>query len=702
MSAGYQNNYRPDVDGLRALAVLLVIGFHAGPARVPGGFIGVDVFFVISGYLITGILLRNAQHGTLSLIDFYAGRFRRIVPALALVLAATWVFGWVTFTAEEFRNLGRHLLAGATFTSNLLLWREVGYFDGPAEFKPLVHLWSLGVEEQFYLLWPFLLAALLKRRMPVFQITFCLLILSFALNLLIIGNHAAAAFYLLPTRFWELMSGAVLAYVEITNAAATRSSPTCDLRSQVEKRKRLLNNICAAAGLVLILFSSFGFDSKILYPGWFASAPVFGSVLLIRAGPNAWLNRRVFSRKLLVTLGLISYPLYLWHWVFLSIAHIICSGVPTRAVRLCAVAISLVLAYLTWRLVEKPIRKKFNRFPVNRGRASIAIASGVSILLSIGLVGIATEYEQGFAFRWQMPADFVDRQTKDLSDSNIQREITLHPVCADLLKNGKRLDFCHQTNPASPTIALFGDSHAQALFPGFAQALSIRGLGTPLLIGQNGCAPMLGVRVHLKGVPDACLESNKLALEIILTSPSIQNVILVSRGPIYVTGKGFGVSQNWLDLLLEPEATEDAPRPTNLLFKEGTSSMISALEVTGKRVIFMIDTPELGFLPQECIDRPMKKLFVELRQPCAVAYQDVKTRQSEYRRIIGELAAKHPKIQVFDASKTLCDANFCSAIVDGHMLYRDGDHLSSFGSEFFGKALSDFYANAGGLTARGK
>src|SRR5258708_21719246 len=130
MSAGYQNNYRPDVDGLRALAVLLVIGFHAGPARVPGGFIGVDVFFVISGYLITGILLRNAQHGTLSLIDFYAGRFRRIVPALALVLPATWVFGCVTFTAEEFRNLGRHLLAGATFTSNLLLWREEGDFHG--------------------------------------------------------------------------------------------------------------------------------------------------------------------------------------------------------------------------------------------------------------------------------------------------------------------------------------------------------------------------------------------------------------------------------------------------------------------------------------------------------------------------------------------------------------------------------------------
>src|SRR6266849_2672754 len=278
MYARHPNSYRPDIDGLRALAVLLVVGFHLGRGHVPGGFIGVDIFFVISGYLITGLLLRGTQLNTLSLIDFYAGRCRRIIPALALVLAVTWSIGWFAFTPDEYRNLGRHLFAGATFTSNFLLWRESGYFDLAAELKPLLHLWSLGVEEQFYLLWPVLLFTLVKRRLPVSQIILSLLIFSFALNVLFVRNHAASVFYLFPTRFWELMAGAVLAHAEFIKFSEKSSTLASDIPTPPNKPGRFLRNLSATAGLALIFAAVFGLDSTKSYPGWFAAIPVIATV----------------------------------------------------------------------------------------------------------------------------------------------------------------------------------------------------------------------------------------------------------------------------------------------------------------------------------------------------------------------------------------------------------------------------------------
>ena len=694
MHRRHPNTYRPDIDGLRALAVLLVVGFHLGRGQVPGGFIGVDIFFVISGYLITALLLRGSQLNTLSLIDFYAGRCRRIIPALALVLAATWSIGWFAFTPDEYRNLGRHLFAGATFTSNFLLWRESGYFDLDAELKPLMHLWSLGVEEQFYLLWPVLLLALVKRRLPVSQIILSLLIFSFALNILFVRNHAAGVFYLFPTRFWELMAGAALAHSEFIKFSGTSSSSASDFPTPASKSERILRSLGATGGLALIFFAAFGLDSTKAYPGWFAAIPVIATILLIYSGPGAWPNLYVFSKKPVVTLGLISYPLYLWHWSLLSIAHIIDGGALTRAVRISAALISLVLAYLTWRFVEKPVKRMLTKFSTNRHRASIVVAGGISMLLFIGAVGVATDYKEGFTFRMQIQeAELATQLSGEILDIEFRREIQRYPVCFDVLKKGERLNSCYLAKPEPPVVVIIGDSHALVLFLYLAQAFNSRGFGNVMTIMEGGCAPMLGVRSYAKGFPEVCSNSNRRALELILSTPSVRSVILASRGPLYITGKGFGESESRYDWLLESEAARETQPSAKSPFEQGTSNMISALEATGKQVIFVVDVPELGFRSQDCINRPLKNLLSKLREPCAVPYRDVKKRQIEYRGVINELAAHHPKIRVFDATETLCDANLCRGIVNGHILYLDDNHLSRRGSKMVGEALTDFYAN---------
>ncbi|MEZ5488290.1 MAG: acyltransferase [Steroidobacteraceae bacterium] len=212
---GEQPKYRPDVDGLRAIAVLSVLVYHAFPDLLPGGFVGVDIFFVISGFLISGIILTRIQAGTFTFADFYARRIRRIFPALAAVLVACLLAGWLILFPVDYERLGGHVLAGAAFVSNLVLWRESGYFDTSSELKPLLHLWSLGVEEQFYLIWPVLLVLAARFLHRILWAIVAVALLSFAANLLLVGSHASAAFYLPITRFWELMLGSMLAYAQV-------------------------------------------------------------------------------------------------------------------------------------------------------------------------------------------------------------------------------------------------------------------------------------------------------------------------------------------------------------------------------------------------------------------------------------------------------------------------------------------------------
>jgi len=341
------SDYRPDIDGLRAVAVLAVLGFHANLGALRGGFVGVDIFFVISGYLITGLILSALSRGTFTFAEFYTRRINRIFPALLVVLAATAAIGWTILFSREFQLLGKHIFGGAAFISNVILWREAGYFDSPM--KPLLHLWSLAVEEQFYLIWP--LVAWLTWRwrrsaMPV--VIGAVVVISFLLNVLAVSRSmGTAAFYSPVTRFWQIMIGSLLIYFE------TRYQRP--ITRYLEKRPAL--HIGAAIfGIVLLLASLTIVDATTAWPGWYALLPVAGTVMLIAAGPDNWISTKLLANKYMVAIGLISYPLYLWHWPLIVFGRILSDRPVRPLVMMGIVALSFPLALATYRWVEKPIR----------------------------------------------------------------------------------------------------------------------------------------------------------------------------------------------------------------------------------------------------------------------------------------------------------------------------------------------------------
>ncbi|EHP40293.1 acyltransferase 3 [Cupriavidus basilensis OR16] len=288
-------DYRADIDGLRAIAACSIVLFHAFPQALRGGFVGVDVFFVISGYLIGKIILSGVATNTLSFADFYARRIKRIFPALLIVLAACYAFGWVTLLPGDYKELGKHVASGAGFVSNFALWTEAGYFDAAAETKPLLHLWSLGIEEQFYIFWPLLLWLCGRFRINALIPIAAVCIASFALNVLTIHSHPTAAFYSPLSRIWELLIGTLLAYQHLNN------------RSILPGRSA----IKSVLGALLIIVPIASLPQSVAFPGWWALLPTVGTYLMIDAGSQAWLSRRVLATKVFVWFGAISFPLYL-------------------------------------------------------------------------------------------------------------------------------------------------------------------------------------------------------------------------------------------------------------------------------------------------------------------------------------------------------------------------------------------------------
>jgi peptidoglycan/LPS O-acetylase OafA/YrhL len=378
-------NYRPDIDGMRAIAVLAVVANHAFPGRLPGGFIGVDVFFVISGFLISTIIFENLDSGTFTFREFYSRRIRRIFPALIITLVGVLVLGWLLLISEELTQLGKHVAAGAAFLSNFVLQGEAGYFDSSSETKPLLHLWSLGIEEQFYIAWPLILWFAWKRQINLLTITLLLAFASFYLNVQGVKTDPISTFYLPHTRFWELMTGSALAWVTIYlkesklgfRLAIDRLLNRIVFRNPREPDERTLRNFIAIAGSSLLIFGFLVFDKSTTYPGISALIPVLGSLLLIYAGPAAWINQKLLSNKILVWFGLISFPLYLWHWPLISFVWIIEGGVPPTVTRALAVLVAIVLAWATKVFIEQPFR-----FGKERIRLKVLI-----LCLSLSMIG---------------------------------------------------------------------------------------------------------------------------------------------------------------------------------------------------------------------------------------------------------------------------------------------------------------------------
>jgi peptidoglycan/LPS O-acetylase OafA/YrhL len=468
-------SYRPDIDGLRAIAILSVLGFHASPKFIPGGFVGVDIFFVISGFLISGMILSGLHDTTFSFGEFYGRRIRRLFPALICVLSATWVFGWFILLPEEYASLGTHMLAGAGFASNVLISSEVGYFNAPAITKPLIHLWSLGVEEQFYIFFPAILFLIWRRTTASALVLLWLAISSFALNVGLVRNYPSFTFFLPLTRLWEFLIGGALAYSYLYR---TKFS----LLSRFEQFHLPLGELLAAAGLLLLLVSA-GLVRDRAFPGWWALLPAVGAFFLIGTGPNAWINRNILANRLLVFVGLISYPLYLWHWPLLVMGRIVDRGQHPRATTLAAFALAFVMAWLTYRFIERPARAR-STSPVT-SRVTLVLTS---CLVSLALLGFATTQGEGLPSRYPeafrsllAPLTFgVDYSTVDESK-----------------------------NTGGPLLALWGESHAAHLYPGLHRLQNERTFRVTFVRWDN-CPPVNDIPIDDQ---ERCRVSSAAAME---------------------------------------------------------------------------------------------------------------------------------------------------------------------------------------------
>jgi peptidoglycan/LPS O-acetylase OafA/YrhL len=504
-------SYRPDIDGLRALAVLAVVGFHAFPNVIKGGFVGVDIFLVISGFLITGILQKELQNKDLQtknigfwpyIVTFYQRRIARIFPALLTVLAACFAFGWLLLQPVEFKTLGKHLLAGAGFASNLVYWREAGYFDAAAETKTLLHLWSLAVEEQFYLIWPLLLWAAWKLRFKTLWVICVLLVASFVWNVSQIHSHPVATFYSPFTRFWELLAGALLAVLALKKpaVAASKFSP----------------NAQSVFGLLLVVAAIYLLTKDKRFPGWWAVLPVLGSYLIISAGSikgsESWFNRVVLSNRVMVSIGLISYPLYLWHWPVLAFFRGVLLDAPSVGMLLTAVAVSFLLAYLTYWLIEKPLR--FGTFWREKSRLTTSVLLLLMVLVAVA--GYVVYTKNGVSKRFPAQLRSLLDYEYDYGESNGQCMVGIGGNQSQLAP------YCYTKNPAfKKSVALWGDSYTWHLAAALNQRGKLNNIGFNL-IASSGCAPILNADA------DYCQKGNAFVLETLQKQP-FETIVLAGN-----------------------------------------------------------------------------------------------------------------------------------------------------------------------------
>ncbi len=555
------HGYRPDIDGLRAIAVLAVVLFHAGVPGISGGFVGVDIFFVISGYLITSIIAREIASGSFSLLTFYERRTRRIFPALFAMLAASLAVAMAIQLPNELVEFANSLVAAALFVSNIFFWQTTDYFGGPAHVKPLLHTWSLAVEEQFYIVFPLLLMALAKwGRGRTLRVLVPLTALSFALSVFAVSAKPTAAFYLLPTRFWELMVGALLALGAVP---AIRSA--------------FLRDVAGAAGLGLIAIGVFGVSSTTPFPGLAALVPCLGAALIIHSGATGRpASSRLLSTRPLVFVGLISYSLYLWHWPIFAFSRIVQGAPPSGIDAAGLVILSFVLAVLSWRFIERPFRERTwaNRRPELFRMAAV----GMSALLAIGL---AAAQQGGWTSR------HPDYKRPDIAGLKHMRLATCFLKDDQAAGEWAGIGACSAGPAGAPKVLVWGDSFAAHLVPGL-EALAASDVRI-IQVTAGGCPPVLGLapanRPH-------CRAFNDQALALIAHNEP-DAVLISARWEAYV------------------------PRMTDL---DALRRTVAAVRALGPHVIVVSDQPTFDFShPYDAVYRSGKAASVPLPTRAATA-----------------------------------------------------------------------------------
>lgn len=668
-------SYRADIDGLRAIAVLAVVLFHAFPETLPGGFIGVDIFFVISGYLISTIIFRELGNAHFSFSNFYSRRISRIFPSLILVLTATYAMGWGLLLPGEYKQLSFHIFAGAGFFSNFQLWSEIGYFDNTAYTKPLLHLWSLSIEEQFYLIWPLLICSIWKFRKAIPVLITALIAISFAWGLYNLQQDPGAAFYLPQSRIWELLCGAAVAWLETGrtpfNPPDKRANCFTALSLWLSSKPVKTGLACLAFLLILTACIEFGSTPSFHYPGVWAIIPVGTALCLITSGPNTTFHARFLANPVLVWLGKISYPFYLWHWPILSIARISNGGLPGSLARLELILVSLILAWMTYRFFESHIR--FRQFRLKPHLLFL-------VMCTIGGIGFSTFQHAGLPERSVAELNGIILPGTDGAAQGLsQRGCGTHDLATFRL-----IAICEHDKRGPARYALVGDSKAGALYPGLVRTSLENGRWEIL----GGIGPFGSVIPLISNAPELASRQRPIlaAVSTINQTPGISTVVIVSA------------MRNLFNMELHDDYVRDLAQ-SNFFDKayEGLSNTIDQFVTAHKKVVIVIDNPALPET-SDCIVRKstwqeVNALINQDRKKCYISRTLFLNQTKIYRKLLQKVAAKFPgSVQIFDPTDIYCNrkADVCGPFLNGRRLYSDTDHISEYTAGLVGKELNRY------------
>lgn len=640
----HSTKYRPDIDGLRAIAVSAVIFYHAGISLFRSGFVGVDIFFVISGFLIGGILYRETR-SSFSFSDFYARRAKRILPALIAVCLFCVALGYVVLSPKEYSSLSLSTIAALLGISNIRFWMSLGYFNPDAEMDPLLMTWSLGVEEQFYVFFPMLLLLLRSSKKIVVAILILLLsVISFTFSMYTTYNYPMSAFYLIPARAWEMGVGALF--------AITMPMP-------MPGNKKITCEVLAALGLVLICLSTMLFNAQMPFPGLVVLVPVSGTLLVI-AARGSFLNRVVLGSKPMVGIGLISYSWYLWHWPIMAFARICSIGAPSQNIMLGCVLLSFGFAVLSWRYIERPFRTS--------SAPSRRVLWQYGLVLSIVLaLPVAIKIGDGLPFR--SSAEIV------AADNAVNQ--TRHDPC--LVDNGSSPNFssrCVRLGSHTEALAILGDSHAAALGSALRDFAAQSGQDYAILT-KASCRPFERIVVIQRKNPrfaNECRIFMRQSLEFIKNSPSIKYVFISGLwdGPLRNPDERYG-------------DTVPSTRSQVSLFKVGLLDTVQQLSLMGKIVVIVEDTPYW-------INDPVQSIRVRYN-PLRSSLQGI----IDGGETLGEIGSVRPRLAGIDKSivevslltkadimktkDSFCVNEICRYSFSGRSYFSDRSHLSKFGAE---------------------
>lgn len=645
-------DYRPDVDGLRAFAVIAVMLFHAWPGLFGFGIFGVDVFFVISGYLITNIILKDMARGSFSLKKFYQRRILRILPPLVFILFACLLAGFFLLTSGEYARLGANARAGAFFGGNFFLMAEAGYFDVASSLKPLLHLWSLGIEEQFYIVYPFLL--LLAAR---YSATLFVIILLGGLSLLagpqisasLFGEDGIVRYYSPLARAFDLCAGALVAIITRNRRDFPRHGA-----------------IFAFLGLMLLVVSCLVIDSSGPWPSWLTLLPVGGVALLVWAGPRNPISRILLANRAAVFVGLISYELYLWHWPLLSFANILAGGQEHVGdlAKIALLLAAMVLAFLLFYCLGLPIRKKY------RESKTMSLAL-LAILAAAGLCGHFVLKAQGLPARLERPAALKGWEAP-IVRADMARAAPYFPKWREYTDEPNQPAL--EAAPDKLDIALLGDSHAQQLYVGLREALA--GKKKIGVFPVSGQAPFMDVATLTENFGNYRKNGWRLmneAYRTVIDNPNIKTVILAHNPDCSMNDA------------LDPHNPAD--RDGKAIMERAMRGSLAALQKAGKNVILVLDNPILDFDPAILEPRPIS--FMDRAGGTGQKEAEARPARLWYNALCEKMAAEFANVRLADLFEAFCDGERCLAYKDGQPLYWDRGHLTPEGSRLAARFLLD-------------